>query len=51
MDEIDPGEFQKTTPLTWTQRAELDRRLQAYQQNPREGSSWPEVMARLRGEA
>jgi putative addiction module component (TIGR02574 family) len=29
-------------------RRELDRRLEAYRQDPRAGSSWPEVKARIR---
>ena len=33
--------------LTDAQRAELDRRYQAYLKNPTEGSSWEEVKARI----
>lgn len=33
--------------LTDAQRAELDRRYEAYRKNPTEGSSWDEVKARI----
>ena len=33
--------------LTDEQKAELDRRLEALEQNPDEGSSWAEVRARV----
>jgi putative addiction module component (TIGR02574 family) len=36
--------------LTEDQKAELDRRLAALETNPKAGSSWDEVRARLRGE-
>jgi putative addiction module component (TIGR02574 family) len=35
-------------PLTDAQRAELDRRLDAYEIYPRAGSTWEEVRARLK---
>ena len=35
--------------LTDGQKAELDRRLAAYEQNPDAGSSWEEVKGRLWG--
>jgi putative addiction module component (TIGR02574 family) len=35
-------------PLTDAQKAELDRRLAAYEADPGAGSSWEEVKARLR---
>ena len=35
--------------LTAEQKAELDRRLAAYQADPQAGSSWEEVKARLWG--
>jgi putative addiction module component (TIGR02574 family) len=35
-------------PLTDAQRAELDRRLDAYEANPRAGSPWEVVKARLK---
>jgi putative addiction module component (TIGR02574 family) len=38
-------------PLTEAQRDELDRRLAAYDKNPRAGSPWDEVKARLQGGA
>ena len=34
-------------PLTDVQRQELDRRLEAMQQNPQEGVTWPELNATL----
>lgn len=33
--------------LTEAQRAELDRRLEAYRRNPKAGSPWAEVKARI----
>jgi len=33
--------------LTDTQRAELDRRLEAYRRDPKAGSPWSEVKARI----
>ena len=36
-------------PLTGAQRQDLQRRLAAYEANPKAGSSWEEVKARLRG--
>jgi putative addiction module component (TIGR02574 family) len=33
--------------LTEAQRAELDRRLEEYEQNPDEGSPWSEVKAKI----
>jgi putative addiction module component (TIGR02574 family) len=35
------------TPLTEPQRADLQRRLANYESNPKAGSSWEEVKARL----
>jgi putative addiction module component (TIGR02574 family) len=35
-------------PLTDAQRQDLQRRLAAYEANPKAGSSWEEVKARLR---
>jgi putative addiction module component (TIGR02574 family) len=35
-------------PVTQSQREELDRRMQAYQQHPQEGVSWPEVQAKIK---
>jgi putative addiction module component (TIGR02574 family) len=34
--------------LTEEQKEELDRRLDAYHQNPEEGSSWDAVRQRIR---
>lgn len=39
-----------TIPLSEAQRQDLERRLAAYEANPRAGSSWEEVKARLREE-
>lgn len=36
-------------PLTESQRQDLQRRLAAYEANPKAGSSWEEVKARLKG--
>ncbi len=41
--------FPEAVPLTEEQREELDRRLEAYHQNPESGLSWEEVKYRLRG--
>jgi len=38
-------------PLTDAQREELERRLAAYDANPRAGSTWEEVKSRLLGGA
>lgn len=38
----------ESVPVTEAQREELDRRLQAYHENPHEGSPWHEVKERLR---
>jgi putative addiction module component (TIGR02574 family) len=35
-------------PLTDAQRQDLERRLAAHEANPKAGSSWEEVKARLR---
>jgi putative addiction module component (TIGR02574 family) len=35
-------------PLTEAQRQDLEHRLAAYEANPKAGSSWEEVKARLR---
>lgn len=39
--------FPDDVPLTDAQKKELDRRLQAYRQNPDEGISWEELKAQL----
>jgi putative addiction module component (TIGR02574 family) len=36
-------------PLTEEQKLDLQRRVAAYEANPKAGSSWEEVKARLRG--
>ena len=40
--------FPEAIPLTDAQKEELDRRLQAYAQNPNEGISWDELKEKLR---
>jgi putative addiction module component (TIGR02574 family) len=40
--------FPEALPLTDAQKEELDRRLQAYAQNPDEGISWDELKDKLR---
>ncbi len=42
-------EFPEEVDLTDEQKAELDRRLDAYHQNPDEGSPWGMVRERIRG--
>ena len=41
-------ELPQEVPLTDEQKIELDRRLDAYHQNPDEGSPWAEVRDRIR---
>jgi putative addiction module component (TIGR02574 family) len=41
------AEEQDEFPLTEAQRQDLQRRIAAYEANPRAGSSWEEVKARL----
>lgn len=43
--------FPEALPLTDKQREELDRRLQAYSQNPSEGISWDDLKERVRKSA
>jgi putative addiction module component (TIGR02574 family) len=38
---------QESVELSEAQKPELDRRLDAYQRSPEEGSSWEEVKARI----
>ncbi len=38
----------ETVPLSEDQKKELDRRLEAYHQNPDTGSPWSEVKQRIR---
>jgi putative addiction module component (TIGR02574 family) len=40
---------EKEIPLTETQKLDLQRRIAAYEANPKAGSTWEEVKARLRG--
>jgi len=42
------AEIPETVPLTDEQKTELDRRLDAYHQNPDEGSPWGMVRERIR---
>jgi putative addiction module component (TIGR02574 family) len=37
--------------VTDEQRQELDRRVEAYHQNPQEGTTWQEVQARIKNRA
>jgi putative addiction module component (TIGR02574 family) len=41
----------EAVPLTDAQRAELDRRLEAYHKNPTAGAPWEEVKARILGKS
>jgi len=41
----------EAVPLTEEQRAELDRRLAAYEKEPEAGTSWNEVKTRLLNES
>jgi putative addiction module component (TIGR02574 family) len=43
--------FPDAIPLTDAQKEELDRRLQAYAENPNEGISWNELKDKLRKSA
>ncbi len=43
--------FPEAVPLTNEQKQELDRRLQAYAQNPSEGISWGELKEKMRKSA
>ena len=42
------AEVPESVPLTDEEKAELDRRLDAYHQNPGEGSPWGTVRERIR---
>jgi putative addiction module component (TIGR02574 family) len=42
---------QAEVPLTEAQRVDLQRRVAAYEANPKAGASWEEVKARLRGQS
>ncbi len=39
----------EAVPVTDTQKGDLQRRLDAYRDDPKAGSPWEEVKARLRG--
>jgi putative addiction module component (TIGR02574 family) len=39
----------EAVPITDAQKADLQRRLDAYRDNPKAGSPWEEVKARLQG--
>lgn len=41
------AETPEKVELTEEQKAELDRRIEAMEKNPEEGSSWAEVRARV----
>ncbi len=43
------AEVPEKVELTDEQKAELDRRLEAYHRNPDEGSPWEMVRERIRG--
>ena len=43
--------FPEAIPLTEAQKEELDRRLQAYTQNPNEGIAWDDLKDKLRKSA
>lgn len=45
------AEVPEAVPLTDEQRAELDRRLEEYHQNPDAGSPWEVVRERIRSQA
>jgi putative addiction module component (TIGR02574 family) len=45
------AEEEEEIPLTEPQRLDLQRRLAAYEANPKAGSNWQEVKARLRGKS
>jgi putative addiction module component (TIGR02574 family) len=41
------AEVPETIPLTEAQKAELDRRLDAYREDPTAGTPWPVVRGRI----
>ena len=45
------AEVPEAVVLTEEQKAELDRRFEAYHKNPDEGAPWSEVRARIRSRA
>ena len=44
------ADVEEELPLTEAQRQDLQRRVAAYEANPKAGSTWEEVKARLREE-
>jgi len=40
----------EAVPLTNEQKAELDKRIEAYHKNPSNGSPWPEVKKRIQSQ-
>ena len=45
------GEEENAARITDAQREDLQRRIAEYEANPKAGSSWEEVKARLRGQS
>jgi putative addiction module component (TIGR02574 family) len=45
------AEVPESLPLTDAQKAELDRRLEAYHRSPNKGSPWAVVRERIRNRA
>ena len=43
------AEVPEQVPLSEEQKAEIDRRLDAYHRNPKKGSPWGMVRERIRG--
>jgi putative addiction module component (TIGR02574 family) len=43
------AEQEEENPLTEARKLDLQRRVAAYEANPKAGSSWEEVKSRLRG--
>ncbi len=44
------GASPEATTLTHSQKQDLQRRLDAYRDNPKAGSPWEEIETRLRGD-
>jgi putative addiction module component (TIGR02574 family) len=45
------AEAEENIPLTEAQKQDLQRRVAAYEANPKAGSTWEDVKARLRGQS
>ncbi|HTE20667.1 MAG TPA: addiction module protein [Armatimonadota bacterium] len=43
------GDVPEAPPVTQAQAEELDRRVQAYRQNPQRSISWEQVAVKMRG--